>query len=106
MNMRSKIRYRLVNFFKSQAKQIYKGGLTVLLGKIGVLLAMVPAALALIAIRALRPWVLIRFGRLLSSRIGHFIINTELYCCECDLEKNNSKRLDFFYHGGPVSNKQ
>jgi len=46
---------------------------------------------------------------LMSSRIGHFAANTELYLCEKDAKKNvpNKKYLDIFYNAvGPVCNTQ
>jgi len=48
--------------------------------------------------RLVRPIVLIRFGRLVHPRIGHFAMNTELYLCERDAKINNhAKRcVDIF----------
>src|SRR5438132_1828901 len=37
-----------------------------------------------LALRAIRPWLLIRIGILTSERIGHLAANTELYLCERD----------------------
>ena len=62
----------------------------------------------IILIRLIKPWFLIRWAAILSNRIGHFAINTELYCCERDAEINlpSQKYLDFFYIKKLVSNKQ
>ena len=59
-------------------------------------------------IRALRPFVVIRFGALFGSRIGHFAANTELYLCERDIQidSQNLKYIDIFYIRGPISNYQ
>ena len=35
-------------------------------------------------VRIIRPFILIRFGTLCSSRIGHYAANTEIYLCERD----------------------
>jgi putative glycosyltransferase (TIGR04372 family) len=53
----------------------------------------------LVFIRLLSPLVLFRFGPLISSRIGHFAANTELYLCEKSTGINvpNQRYLDFFY---------
>ncbi|MFC1570459.1 TIGR04372 family glycosyltransferase [Candidatus Omnitrophota bacterium] len=57
--------------------------------------------------RALRPVILIRFGSLESSRIGHFAINTEVYLSECDIGMHGTeKTLDVFYHKPPACNYQ
>ena len=52
-----------------------------------------------IIITLIRPWYLIRWQKLYSSRIGHFALNTELYCCERDTNLNfpKQKYKDIFY---------
>jgi putative glycosyltransferase (TIGR04372 family) len=61
-----------------------------------------------VVIRVIRPWYLVRFGGLVSSRIGHFAANTELYLCERDAGINVPKQryLDIFYIAKPISNEQ
>ena len=61
-----------------------------------------------IMIRLIRPWLLVRFGGLLSPRIGHFAGNTELYFCERDAGINipEKRHLDLFYMSKPISNQQ
>lgn len=58
----------------------------------------VPVVLVL---RLIRPWLLVRWGDLYSSRIGHFAANTELYLCEQDAGINAPKQrhVDLFYMG-------
>lgn len=71
----------------------------------GYLLA-VPLVLVM---RLLRPWLIVRVGYLLSSRIGHFAANTELYLCERAAGINVPARasLDlFFFVSRPLCNKQ
>ncbi len=65
---------------------------------------------SVLIIRIIAPWYLVRFGGLISTRIGHFAANTELYLCEKDAGINVPKRrhIDLFYvqTWPPVSNKQ
>jgi putative glycosyltransferase (TIGR04372 family) len=63
----------------------------------------------LVFIRLLSPLILFRFGPLISSRIGHFAGNTELYFCEKKVNINVPKKrhYDFFYFQDmPISNFQ
>jgi hypothetical protein len=68
--------------------------------KIGIqLLGMITwGLLSLFFIRTIRRFLLIRWGSLNSTRIGHFAANTELYFCEKDLGINvpKQKTIDFF----------
>lgn len=59
-----------------------------------------------ILVRAIRPLLLIRFGPMMSDRIGHFAANTEVYLCERDAGLYRRRSLDIFYHVKPVSNEQ
>ena len=45
----------------------------------------------------IRPFLVVRFGLLHSDRIGHFLINTELFFCEEKFLKNKKRVLDLFY---------
>ena len=63
----------------------------------------------LLLIRLIRPFFLIRWQQLMSSSMGHFSINTELYLCEKDHKINvpNKKYIDLFYFASaPICNKQ
>jgi len=77
----------------------------VILLKLPVYILSIPAVLV---IRLIRPWLLVRWGGLVSSRIGHFAANTELYLCEQDAGINVPKQryVDIFYMGGPICNQQ
>lgn len=55
---------------------------------------MAPAMLLLILIR---PFVLIRIGRLRTSIIGHLAINTEMYLCEVDTGLRPPRAFDIFF---------
>jgi len=102
-----------------QIQQIRRGGLPVPLRKsfrlpayFAKLLYRGPAYLIAVPlvmlIRLLRPFVLVRIGRLVSTRIGHFAGNTEMYCCEQDDGINNpsARHIDLFYVVNPVCNDQ
>lgn len=62
----------------------------------------------LLVFRLIRPWLLVRWDSLISTRIGHFTANTELYLCRLDAGINVPKQrhVDIFYMGGPISNQQ
>lgn len=64
-------------------------------------------ALAIVAVtRMLRPWVLVRFGRLESDRIGHFAWNTEIYLCERQQVASRFRKVfDIFYCQPVVCNR-
>src|SRR3990170_167503 len=61
-----------------------------------------------IVIRMIRPWFLVRFGSLISTRIGHFAGNTEMYFCERDAGINvpDQRHVDLFYLNKPICNDQ
>ena len=95
--------------------QIKRGGVKVIAKKLRsliYLLLQTPVYLLsiplIIILRLIKPWYLIRWGKLISSRIGHFAINTEIYCCKRDAGINSpsQKYLDLFYMKKYVCNKQ
>jgi len=97
------------------SEQIKKGGIVVVVKKLRVLfylILQIPIYLisvpTVIIIRLIRPWFLIRWQELVSSRIGHFAANTELYCCERDAGINtpSQRYLDVFYLRKYVCNRQ
>ena len=53
--------------------------------------------LFILLIVIIRPLLTVRFGLLHSDRIGHFLINTELFFCEEKFFKNKKRVLDLFY---------
>lgn len=62
-----------------------------------------------IILRLIRPWFLVRFGGMISSQIGHFAANTELYLCEKDAGINVPKQrhIDIFYFAyKPLCNRE
>ena len=105
----SKVDWRLHGFacfLRRQGRDIREGGLSVLLRKLRRFLVMILAAPVVLVVRALRPVVVIRFGSLISGRIGHFALNTELYLCERDAGMHMRRTFDIFYNNSPVCNQQ
>ena len=60
-----------------------------------------------IIITFIKPWYLIRWNFLNTSRIGDFAVRIELYCCERDANINfpKQKYKDFFYLSKYTGNK-
>lgn len=102
----------LIYIIKNQIWQIWKGDTTLLIHKLLKLCALpfvlVISIPAIIAIRMIRPWLVVRFGNLISNRIGHFAANTELYLTECEANINTPhvNYIDIFYLDLNVCNKQ
>lgn len=97
---------RVNKFCKQQLNDIASGGVKIFFRKCYALFGLILALPCVIVARLLRPVILIRFGQLWSSRIGHFAINTELYLCQRDLEDTRERTLDLFYHTPIISNYQ
>ncbi len=92
-----------------QIFQIRRDGYSVLPRKIKLALVVIlksplyVIALPLVLVfRIIRPWLLMRFGALMSLNIGHFALTTELYLCEHDAGVNRpvQRHIDLFYFGG------
>lgn len=69
----------------------------------------VAALPSVLALRIVRPWLLVRFGGMESARIGHFGGNTELYLCEYEAGINHpeQRHIDLFYYDSwPICNIQ
>lgn len=66
------------------------------------------AVLIVIVIRLISVFYVVRIGRLVSGRIGHFAANTELYLCELDAGINTlkTKHVDLWYHECKPCNRQ
>ncbi len=72
-------------------------------------ISLIPGLLFLIIVLILRPFYLVRWGELVSSRLGHFAGNTELYCCERDhgINRPDKPYIDLFYqYSNVVCNQQ
>lgn len=97
---------RISEFFRNHIVRIDAGGLYFLVRDIFFLLIAPFLLLIVLFIRLLRPLILIRFGELISSRIGHLAGNTEIYLSERDAGIFGKKSLDFFYTNSFVCNRQ
>ena len=93
--------------------EIKRGGIKILLRKIVSFLkkiATIPLMILLfpvvLCIRIVKPWVLVRFGGIVGSRIGHFAVNTELYLCSSDINGKRRKVVDLLFYLGPPCNMQ
>ena len=69
--------------------------------KYPIMLLLLPV---LIAVRLLRPLVLVRFGSLRADRIGDFTFHTEVFLCGRDLRMHGRRTLDIFYCRSRISN--
>jgi putative glycosyltransferase (TIGR04372 family) len=60
---------------------------------------------AVLGIRLIRHWLLVRIGNLRSSRLGHFAGEPEIYLCEVDagMHKRSQWQIDIFYMGAPCN---
>ena len=108
----------LTDFIFKQINDIKKGGLRKifhksvlglkLLSKVSIFIPFyILGIFFVLIIRLIEPLILIRIGYLVSSRIGHFAGNTELYFCEKDAGINvpSRKYIDIFFHRyHPISN--
>lgn len=102
-----KVRKKIILFLRSEVRDVRENGISALLQKRGrMLLLMALAVPVVLVVRALRPLVVIRFGCLISHRIGHFAGNTELYLCERDAGMHSQRTHDIFYHTFPICNNQ
>ena len=95
-----------MSLVKRQFHFIRMGGWPALKGKLTLLLLAPIVVPAVILVRLMRPLILVRFGQLSTSRIGHFALDTEKYLCERDTAIDRQRTWDFFFHTTPVSNHQ
>lgn len=105
----------VASVIERQISQIRQGGRAVLFRKMKrVLRALSKSPLFILAvpvvvvIRLIKPWLLVRWRDLRSSRIGHFIANTEMYLCERDAAINmpRQRHVDIFFMGESICNRQ
>ncbi|MCX6122150.1 MAG: TIGR04372 family glycosyltransferase [Ignavibacteriales bacterium] len=110
----------ILTFIQRQIFDLQQGGHAELFRKMKIALRILSKSLlyfflgilsipAMLAIRLIRPWLLVRWGGLISSRIGHFAANTELYFCERDanINKPMQRYVDIFYMAHkPICNQQ
>ena len=108
-----------INRIYHHISEIKKKGLAEFVRKIRVLNIMVfetawfviflPVSICIIFfIRALRPFLIIRFGYLISWRIGHYVGNTDRYLCERQnqVNTNSIKTIDLWFERTKSCNSQ
>ncbi len=103
-NIRSGKKLHLAEIISRQWKQIQQGGVGVWCKKFWMMLMVVLALPVALIIRLVRPFILIRFGDLNATRLGHFATNTALYTAYRHCSRSNT--LDIFYYTTPISNHQ
>lgn len=103
------------SFIERQIVQIRQGGRAVLFRKMKLFFCIlyklplfIIAIPAVVVIKLIKPWLLVRWGELPSPRLGHFAANTELYLCERDAGINlpGQRHIDIFCMEQPISNQQ
>lgn len=97
---------RAVAFLLRQGKDIRQGGMRSLVRKCVTFVEGGLSIIVVLAVRILRPLVVIRFKQLHSSKIGPFAANTEVYLCERDAGMHGQRTIDLFYHQPTVCNRQ
>jgi len=96
----------LLRFVARQIRQIREGGLPVWRRKVTIFSMMPTAAVVLLLAFMARPLVLIRFGRLVSQRIGPFAARPDLYLCQRDADIPDRRTLDIFFCDGRACNAE
>lgn len=98
----------MTSFIQQQITQIRQGGRAVLFMMPLKLLLHILAIPAVVVIRLIKPWLLVRYRHLMSDRIGHFAANTEMYLCERDAGINRpmQRHVDLFYAVEIICNQQ
>ena len=104
--MKPDVRLHQVHFWRRQVCQVKEGGLSVLFPKCLIALRLASVIPIILIVRALRPWVLVRFGQLKSPAFGEFAATTELYLCERDAGSQPNRSIDIFHLGYRISNQQ
>jgi putative glycosyltransferase (TIGR04372 family) len=104
--MHSKGRPGQVPFWRRNVGEIKEGGRSVLFQKCLRALQLVAVIPILLLLRALRPFVLVRFGQLNSISMGMFAQATELYLCEREAGLQPKRTFDIFHCSIGVSNQQ
>jgi putative glycosyltransferase (TIGR04372 family) len=95
----------VATFVENQIGQIQQRGHSALASRVIWAVQVLPVCILAVPVvllcRLIRPWFLVRWGGMVSARIGHFAGNTELYLCERDAGINRPRQhhVDLFYFG-------
>ncbi len=91
-----------------QLKQIQDGGFPIFMKKLktGFLFYGLNffALLIILLMRIIRPWITIRWGRITSIRIGHFLGEIDMYLCQRNA--SDSQTFDILYYQQEICNQQ
>lgn len=71
-----------------------------------LMVCLILAIIPLLIVRMLRPVLVIRFGQLISHRIGPYVAEPEVYLSELDRGMHQGKFMDIFYHESFICNYQ
>lgn len=103
-------------FLNRQLTHVREGGLRILAHKIRLIACLLAKILVyffvipvVLILRLIEPIILVRIGNLVSSRIGHFVANTEIYMCEKEsgINKPKQRYVDLLYlDKPPICNTQ
>ena len=104
---------KIISFFLRQITDVKRGGFFTIINKSKLtVFLIIRLSLAIlfvpfvIVIRAIKPIIHIRFGKLSSQRIGHLAFEPELYLCEREMGLHGKRTLDLFYLGSTIANEQ
>lgn len=91
--------------------EIKTGGIKPLIRKSKIIIGLITgigfALIPLLIVRVIRPVVVIRFGQLISHRIGPYASEPSVYLGELDIGMHRDRRyLDVFYNEPSISNRQ
>jgi len=64
------------------------------------------AIITIIAMRALRPWILVRVGKIRAEKIGHFVMDAALHLAAQSFRSGRPVIFDCFYVARRTSNEQ
>jgi putative glycosyltransferase (TIGR04372 family) len=106
-----------LKFIYKNYQDVKKGGFKTLLKKIKIFIIFLScfinpfyylAAIFFLFCMLIRPFFIVRWDILKSSRIGHFSANTEIYCCkiEAGINKPKKKFVDLFCFDKEICNQQ
>ncbi|MBU1858300.1 MAG: TIGR04372 family glycosyltransferase [Verrucomicrobia bacterium] len=111
------LRVNQQSFLQRQIDQLKAGGWPVFARKVQLfsqllprrllsLIGIIGAAPLVLFIVAIRPFVRLRFGTIVSQRIGHFAADTEAYLCAHDHENPRRRTIDVIGCPEPACNRQ
>lgn len=94
---------KITSFTLNQIVDVRKGGANTLtqISIFTLIIIFIPVA---IIIRVIKPLIHIRFGKIITERVGHLAFEPEMYLCEKDAKFWKERVVDIFYCGSTASN--